>query len=685
MSISHNAEKCGNNLHKIYKIFKEEGIEKYAILHDLIVDVIELLEDGRSIEELYDLQSQLADYATSSVANLKLSSLVDSFAANLKKISSVSEYSEFLQILTAKQDKEEMQFWTHQQEESDGDLADEWEKAVDTFNNGGDINDAYIVFTSLGDSGFQPACYYAGAIHEYGKLGEPNMQQAFQWYYKGAQDNENRKGDSDCQLKLYYFYHDGIGVEKDIQKAVYWLQEATVQGNKAAMTSMAHYFLFETNTHYEQAFTLVTQAIADGYEPAKTLAAYCYMKGYGTAVDLQKAEELLSDAERLGFKEARPFIEMLAAIKMQAAAKSHSSTSTSQSSSYQSTASTGKAGDSEKDDSKYTIGCIVIAVLVALGYFFGSKVIDMVSELFEEEGPTMYFYREHDDLYKTSDLISHVDYDFHFGTAARTFGNDEVVVKVRANGYTGYTFRSALITEEEFNQLKSMFGDEDARYAMDMGIQRTALIHFRQNIARDYDFKVYGDENGRKNVFWNGDMSNGHGAFAFIAENKVTGECIAALYLYDEHYKPILEVTDYSVRMGQYIVDVKQNKKGKYYIKYGGKPIKKTKRQTTKTVTSSSGYSSQQSQETQSSTSHEQKYGIGTRRLLTESDIYGYTKNDLRILRNWIYARHGYRFKTADMRSFFENEPWYEGRYDDVSSMLTDIEQQNVEFIKRHE
>lgn len=70
---------------------------------------------------------------------------------------------------------------------------------------------------------------------------------------------------------------------------------------------------------------------------------------------------------------------------------------------------------------------------------------------------------------------------------------------------------------------------------------------------------------------------------------------------------------------------------------------------------------------------------------ITEEDIEGLSKQDLRILRNWYYAQYGYMFRTDDMREFFEQMPWYEGRYTDVSGMLTDLERRNVEFIKRHE
>ena len=54
-------------------------------------------------------------------------------------------------------------------------------------------------------------------------------------------------------------------------------------------------------------------------------------------------------------------------------------------------------------------------------------------------------------------------------------------------------------------------------------------------------------------------------------------------------------------------------------------------------------------------------------------------------MRNEIFARYGYIFKSQDLKEWFGSKPWYNGRYSDVNHMLTDIERKNVEFIKKHE
>lgn len=79
------------------------------------------------------------------------------------------------------------------------------------------------------------------------------------------------------------------------------------------------------------------------------------------------------------------------------------------------------------------------------------------------------------------------------------------------------------------------------------------------------------------------------------------------------------------------------------------------------------------------------RFPQGSQRLLSYSDISGLTKYDLKIMRNEIFARHGYIFTTTDLKNYFQNQSWYTPRYSNVTTMLTNIEQQNIALIKRYE
>ena len=79
------------------------------------------------------------------------------------------------------------------------------------------------------------------------------------------------------------------------------------------------------------------------------------------------------------------------------------------------------------------------------------------------------------------------------------------------------------------------------------------------------------------------------------------------------------------------------------------------------------------------------RFPFASTRLLNVSDLSGLNKQDLKIMRNEIFARHGYIFKTPEMKAYFAKQSWYHERYSDVSSMLSYLEQKNVALIKKYE
>lgn len=71
---------------------------------------------------------------------------------------------------------------------------------------------------------------------------------------------------------------------------------------------------------------------------------------------------------------------------------------------------------------------------------------------------------------------------------------------------------------------------------------------------------------------------------------------------------------------------------------------------------------------------------------LTKKDVENMYKGDLEVIRNAIYARHGYSFKNRRMRFIFDQfVPWYMPLNTDIRSNLTEIEKKNIDLIKRYE
>lgn len=70
---------------------------------------------------------------------------------------------------------------------------------------------------------------------------------------------------------------------------------------------------------------------------------------------------------------------------------------------------------------------------------------------------------------------------------------------------------------------------------------------------------------------------------------------------------------------------------------------------------------------------------------LAEKDLKNLRKLDLQIIRNTVFARHGYSFKKATYRQFFENTDWYVAVSNNVDADLTPLEKENVALLARLE
>jgi hypothetical protein len=70
---------------------------------------------------------------------------------------------------------------------------------------------------------------------------------------------------------------------------------------------------------------------------------------------------------------------------------------------------------------------------------------------------------------------------------------------------------------------------------------------------------------------------------------------------------------------------------------------------------------------------------------LDATSLTTYSKTDLKIMRNEIFAVYGYIFKTEPLKSHYGAMRWYKPEHENVENMLTDIEKANVQLIKEVE
>ncbi len=70
---------------------------------------------------------------------------------------------------------------------------------------------------------------------------------------------------------------------------------------------------------------------------------------------------------------------------------------------------------------------------------------------------------------------------------------------------------------------------------------------------------------------------------------------------------------------------------------------------------------------------------------INEDMLTGLFIEDLRVLRNEIYARHGRVFKDKELQKYFESQPWYKADPEFTDDKLSEVESKNVATLKAAE
>ena len=91
-----------------------------------------------------------------------------------------------------------------------------------------------------------------------------------------------------------------------------------------------------------------------------------------------------------------------------------------------------------------------------------------------------------------------------------------------------------------------------------------------------------------------------------------------------------------------------------------------------------------------SDSSEESEYVLpdSAKRKLKKSDLKGLSKEELRIARNEIYARHGRMFDDKKLQKYFDSQSWYDGTVhasEFSEDVLSSVEKKNVAFIRQFE
>lgn len=76
---------------------------------------------------------------------------------------------------------------------------------------------------------------------------------------------------------------------------------------------------------------------------------------------------------------------------------------------------------------------------------------------------------------------------------------------------------------------------------------------------------------------------------------------------------------------------------------------------------------------------------IDKQKIYSEQHLASLNKQELRLLRNEIYAKYGLEFKSEDLKKHFEKPLYYDGKYNDVTVFLNQCDLINIDLIKKFE
>jgi TPR repeat protein len=117
-----------------------------------------------------------------------------------------------------------------------------------------------------------------------------DLKKAYELFSKCAEN-----GLVSCMLDLGYFYDEGVGVEQNKSKAMFWYKRAYRKGDSAAASNIA--ILYREQGKAKLTFQWFQRSVALGDGDSEVELAKLYINGIGVRKSLSKAKELLRKAQ----------------------------------------------------------------------------------------------------------------------------------------------------------------------------------------------------------------------------------------------------------------------------------------------------------------------------------------------------------------------------------------------------
>ncbi len=138
-------------------------------------------------------------------------------------------------------------------------------------------------------NGDKDAEYCLGAAYHDGSGVERNLEKAFFWYGKAAQ-----KGQVDAQYWLCLMNQDGIGVPQNALEAIYWCKRAAKKNHPQALYALGNIYYSghgrDKFTDYLNAYVWFSRAAAAGEDSASDMIDF--LEGQMTDLQILEAKRI---------------------------------------------------------------------------------------------------------------------------------------------------------------------------------------------------------------------------------------------------------------------------------------------------------------------------------------------------------------------------------------------------------
>lgn len=161
--------------------------------------------------------------------------------------------------------------------------------------------EAHSLLKKAAERGDTESMFYLGTL--YSVAGEfKDEKQAFKWITMAAQ-----KDHIPAFRQLGVFYRSGFGVERNTQKAVDLLTQASEKGDVSSLEILADIYKsgeFNGKKDYEKSRECLFTAALKGSKKALLMTAELYLNGEGVKKDIDKGVSLMKQASEKGVLEA---------------------------------------------------------------------------------------------------------------------------------------------------------------------------------------------------------------------------------------------------------------------------------------------------------------------------------------------------------------------------------------------